>query len=106
MRARRIVVLGMDAIVFFVVLVADGGLSAGELMLVEAEGSDDALDECLECGPVGASSDSERGKWVDCRRKRKSDNCPGNESVDELTKPKPALASPSWCWWFVGSGRA
>lgn len=86
MRARRIVVLGMDAIVFFVVLVADGGLSAGELMLVEAEGSDDALDECLECGPVGASSDSERGKWVE--------------------KPKPALASPSWCWWFVGSGRA
>lgn len=43
MRARRIVVLGMDAIVFFVRLpvdVAEGGLSAGELMPVEADGSE------------------------------------------------------------------
>jgi hypothetical protein len=42
-RARRIVVLGMDAIVFFVRLpvdVAEGGLSAGELMPVEADGSE------------------------------------------------------------------
>ena len=40
MRALRIVVRGMDAIVFFVMLLAEGGLSRGELMPVEADGSE------------------------------------------------------------------